>query len=99
MFLRETEDGVVIQIHVVPRSSKREIAEFQDNALKVRITSPPVEGRANEECQELFSHTFGVRKSAVTILSGHKSRKKSIVIKGVRKTDIEHVLRKFIPSL
>ena len=62
--IRETENGVVLDIRVLPRSSRCELAGIQDGALKMKITAPPVEGRANEECIRFLSDLLKVRKSA-----------------------------------
>jgi uncharacterized protein (TIGR00251 family) len=90
--IRETEHGVIFHIHVVPRSAKCEVAGVQGDALKLRITAPPVEGQANTECIRFLSDILGVRKKQVTILSGHKSKKKTVAIEGVRRKDIEALI-------
>ncbi len=87
--IKETEDGVILQVHVVPRSAKSEIAGFQGDALKLRITAPPVEGQANAECIRFLSDILGIKKKQVRILSGHKSRKKTFAIEGIRRKNIE----------
>jgi uncharacterized protein (TIGR00251 family) len=90
--IKETEHGVIFHIHVVPRSAKCEVAGIQGDALKLRITAPPVEGQANTECIRFLSDILGVRKKQVTILSGHKSKKKTVAIEGVRRKDIESLI-------
>lgn len=87
--IRETENGVVVDIRVLPRSSRCELAGIQDGALKMKITAPPVEGRANEECIRFLSDALKVRKSAITIIGGSKSRNKTVCIAGVKAKDIE----------
>jgi uncharacterized protein (TIGR00251 family) len=74
-------DGVVVRILVQPRASKNEIVGIQENELKVRLTSPPVEGAANELCRQFFSKQLNLPKSAVAIISGEKSRHKRLLIK------------------
>jgi uncharacterized protein len=90
--IKETEDGVILQVHVVPRSAKSEIAGVQGDALKLRITAPPVEGQANAECVRFLSDILGIKKKQVRILSGHKSKKKTVAIEGIRKKDIEALI-------
>lgn len=92
VYIRETEQGVIFHIHVVPRSSKSEIAGIQDDALKLKITALPVEGQANDACIRFLSDILSVRKNQITIVSGHKSRKKTIAIEGIRKKDIEDII-------
>jgi hypothetical protein len=90
--IRETEHGVIFHIHVVPRSAKCEVAGVQGDALKLKITAPPVEGQANTECIRFLSDILGVRKKQVTILSGHKSKKKTVAIEGIGRKDIEALI-------
>ena len=89
LIVKEAKDGVRFPVRVLPRSSRCEIAGIQDGALKVKLTSPPLEGRANEECIRLLADAFRVRKAAVSILTGHKSRQKTVFISGLKRKDIE----------
>ncbi|PLY03076.1 MAG: YggU family protein [Desulfuromonas sp.] len=82
-WLRSVEEGTVISLHVQPRASRNEIIGEQDGALKVRLTSPPVEGAANKLCCEIFAKTCGVPKRNVSILSGEKSRQKRLLVSGL----------------
>ena len=86
--IRETETGVVFRIRVVPRASRCESAGFQDDALKLRITAPPVEGKANRECIRLLAGLLGVKKAQVTIIAGHASRTKTVAVEGVKAKEI-----------
>jgi uncharacterized protein len=81
--IRETETGVAFRIRVVPRASRCESAGFQDDALKLRITAPPVEGKANEACIALLAELLGVKKGQVAIIAGHASRTKTVAVHGV----------------
>lgn len=75
-----TEDGVIINLHIQPRASKNEICGVQANALKIRLTSPPVDGAANKLCREFLADLFHVPKSSVEIISGEASRHKRVRI-------------------
>jgi hypothetical protein len=86
--VRETETGAVFRIRVVPRASRCESAGFQDDALKLRITAPPVEGKANEACITLLAELLGVKKGQVEIVAGHASRTKTVAIEGVTAADV-----------
>ena len=86
--IRETETGIVFRIRVVPRASRCEPAGIRDGALKLRITAPPVEGKANEECLRLLAGLFGVKKAQVTIIAGHASRTKTVAVEGVKAKEI-----------
>jgi len=80
----ETRDGIIIEVKVAPRSSKRGILGVTDNMLKVKLTAPPVDGAANEQLIELLAETYGVKKSNVIILRGETSRRKTVKIMGVK---------------
>ena len=80
-------DGITIRLHLQPRASKTEICGIQGEELKVRVTSPPVDDAANRLCIEFFAKTFKRPKSAVTIISGQKSRHKKLHISGATLKD------------
>lgn len=71
------------KVRVVPRASKTEIVGELGGAVKVRVSSPPVDGAANAELVKLFAKTLGVGKNAVEIVSGETSKTKQIRITGV----------------
>jgi uncharacterized protein (TIGR00251 family) len=75
-----TADGIVLNLHIQPRASKNEVCGAQGDALKIRLTSPPVDGAANKLCREFVAELFQVPKSAVEILSGETSRHKRVKI-------------------
>lgn len=73
---------MVLTLHVQPRASKNQFCGVQDNALKIRLTSPPVDGAANRLCREFLADLLGVPRSAVAIVSGETSRHKRVRIAG-----------------
>jgi hypothetical protein len=75
--------SISIQVKVEPRSSKAGIVGRYREGIKVRLTSPPVEGRANKELIHILSKTFGIKKEDVEIISGRKSKNKVVVLHGV----------------
>jgi uncharacterized protein len=81
--VRETAAGVVFRVRVVPRASRSGIAGIQDDALKLRIMAPPVEGKANEACARLLAELLGVKKGQVQIIAGHASRTKTVAVAGM----------------
>lgn len=94
--IRETEKGAVLEIRVLPRSSRCEIAGVQDGALKIKITAPPVEGKANEECIRFISDLLKIRKSAISIIAGGKSKNKTVLVTGMTAQEIVKVIRPLI---
>lgn len=83
---------VRLSVHVQPRASRREIAGLHGDALKVRLTSPPVEGAANEELIELLANTFAVSPRAINIVAGQHSRSKIVEIEGITEQAVDAVV-------
>ncbi|HME36251.1 MAG TPA: DUF167 domain-containing protein [Candidatus Sulfotelmatobacter sp.] len=81
--IHETADGVTFAVKVHPRAKKNAITGELGDALKVSLTTPPVEGRANEACIELLAKLLKVPRSSVTIASGQSSRNKVIRVAGL----------------
>ena len=74
---------VSFSVRVQPRASREEVAgEYQD-ALKIRLTAPPVDDRANEALRKLLASRLKVPLAAVRITSGEHSRTKRVEIRGV----------------
>lgn len=65
-----------ITVQVKPNSRKEGVEDLPDGSYLVRVNAPPVEGKANERVIELLAEKFGIRKSAFTLRSGPKSKKK-----------------------
>ena len=81
--LQESTRGVSFQVRVHPRAKKNAITGELGDALKISLTTPPIEGRANEACIEFFAKLLKVPQSSVTIASGQTSRNKVIRVGGV----------------
>jgi uncharacterized protein (TIGR00251 family) len=81
-FLTTLKDGLILSVYVQPRSSKNQICGIQGDELKIKLTSPPVDGAANKLCREFIADLFDVSKSSVEIISGETSRHKRLRIFG-----------------
>jgi len=81
--ISETETGVTFPVKVHPRAKKAAITGELGDALKVSLTAPPIEGRANDACIEFFAKILKVPRSSITIASGAGSRNKVIRVAGV----------------
>jgi uncharacterized protein len=90
--VHETERGITFGIKVHPRAKKNAISGAIGDALKVSLTTPPIEGRANEACIEFFAKLLKVPRSSVTIASGQTSRNKVIRVVGVTGQYIQNKL-------
>lgn len=74
------DDRLTLHVRVQPRASRDEIVGIQGNHLKVRITAPPVEGRANAHLIEFLAREFGVPKSRISLIGGECGREKRLLI-------------------
>lgn len=81
-FYTQTPEGVVLNVRAQPRSSRPGIDGIMGDALKVRIKSAPVDGKANKEIVEVLADEFGVPKSAVMFKGGETAKSKRILVKG-----------------
>ena len=81
--VHDVPNGASFAVKVHPRAKKNAITGELGDALKVSLTTPPVEGRANEACIEFFAKLLKVPRSSVTIASGQSSRNKVIRVAGV----------------
>lgn len=81
-----------ISVRVVPRSSRNAI-EWEDGALKVRLTAPPVEGAANEALLTLLAQHLGLAKRDIQIVHGATGRHKTVEIKGMTMEELEQRIR------
>ena len=89
MYFTETAEGVIVNVRAQPRSSRAGIdGLFGADALKVRIRSAPVDGKANKELIEVLADAFGLPKSAVVFKGGETSKTKRLLLRGARKENI-----------
>jgi len=82
-FLRETAVGVVLTLKVIPRSSVNAVAGVQADALKLKITAPPVDSAANAEVVRFLAQVLDVPRGAVQLLRGATSRHKQVQVVGL----------------
>jgi uncharacterized protein len=86
--LHETSAGVTFTVKVHPRAKKNAITGELGDALKLSLTTPPIEGRANQACIEFFANLLEVPRSSVTIASGQTSRRKVIRVTGLAAEEV-----------
>jgi hypothetical protein len=83
---------IVIKVKVLPRSSRTEIAGRENDVYKVKLTDPPVEGRANKALIAFLAEKLGVPKRDIEIVSGKTGRLKTIRIRGLPAVEIAQAL-------
>jgi hypothetical protein len=81
LLIQAHPDGLSFKIHVQPKSSRNRIVGLHGEALKLKLTAPPVEGAANKACLEVLAHAIEVPKSHLEIAAGQSSRLKKIFIR------------------
>jgi uncharacterized protein (TIGR00251 family) len=91
--VRDTPSGATFQVKVHPRAKKNAITGEVGDALKLALTAPPLEGRANQACKEFLAEVLNVPRSSVTIAAGESSRNKVVRVAGVNAAEVEAKLR------
>ncbi len=92
MELTEHEGGVMFAVRVVVRASRDAIGGVYGEALKVRLSAPPVENKANDALRRLLAEHLNLPVSAVRIVAGEKSRTKRISVAGITRAQIIKLL-------
>ena len=84
----ETALGVSFAVKVQPRARRNAVAGVVGEAMKVQVTAPPEDGRANEAVVELLAETLGVKRRQVEILTGTTSREKVVRVTGMSRREL-----------
>ena len=83
---------MVIKVRVIPNSARNEVVSRIGSILRVKISAPAVEGKANEELCEFLSDFFDVKRSMVFLRKGERGREKTIEINGRSEEELDEVL-------
>lgn len=76
-------NSAVIRVRVRPRASRDEIVGWREDTLRLRVSAPPLNRRANDAVVELISRTAGVARSAVSVVAGERGRDKLVRVTGL----------------
>lgn len=87
-YVRTHADGVVLELFVRPRAARDAVVRLHGRALKVKVTAPPVEGRANEAVETLLAGVLDIARARVAVTSGRGSRTKRVVISGLSPEEV-----------
>jgi len=93
MWINSCKNGIRLSAIIQPRSSKNEVTGIYNNALKIHLTSPPVDGAANKACIRFFSKFLGVSPSEISIVQGFSSRNKTIEVIGLTEKQFREILK------
>ena len=94
--VRSTASGSSFTVKVHPRARKDAVTGSLGDALKVSLTVPPIEGRANFALVEFLSEVLSVPRSSVTIAAGQNSRRKVVAIAGLSADEVATRLQPFL---
>lgn len=92
MYIKEESKAVIFKVRVQPRASKNQVAELLGDAIKIRLTAPPVDGEANKALQDYIAKLFKIPKGRVELVSGHTGRNKYIRVKNVTTNTVRKII-------
>ncbi|MDD5676749.1 MAG: DUF167 domain-containing protein [Kiritimatiellae bacterium] len=82
-WITATKTGVMLSVHACPRAAQDQVQGLHGDAVKIRLHSPPVDGKANDALVAFLSRILDVPARALTIVSGLSARRKRVAITGV----------------
>lgn len=91
--VKDDAAGVTFRVHLQPRAARNEVAGLHGEALKIRVTAPPVDGLANKALCAYLADLLGVAAGRVNIQSGHTGRDKLVRVEGKKGADVLALLR------
>jgi uncharacterized protein (TIGR00251 family) len=97
--VRDTSAGATFAVKVHPRARKNAVTGVVGDALKLAVTAPPVEGRANQAVIEFFADLFQIPRASVTIAGGATGRNKVVRIAGMSRLAVEQRLMAILPKV
>jgi uncharacterized protein (TIGR00251 family) len=74
---------LILKVYLQPKSSKNEVVGPYRDGIKIKVTAPPIEGKANEALIRFLAKELGVAPSDIEIIKGHHSRKKMLKVSGI----------------
>jgi uncharacterized protein (TIGR00251 family) len=92
------EATVTLKVRLQPRATRNGIDGLHGDALKVKVTAPPVEGRANKAVKKLLAEQLGLSPSQIEIIAGERSREKVLRISGISRAEMEKALGITLPA-
>jgi hypothetical protein len=92
MAFRDGDGGLLIDVLVQPRASRKKIGPLCGDRLKIAVTAPPVDGAANAALIETLAKALAVPKRAIAVIAGHSSRRKTVRIDGVSRAAAQEKL-------
>ncbi len=92
----QADGAILLRLHVQPRAAQNQIAGLQGEALKLRLSAPPVDGKANKAVLAFLAELFSLPKSALSLKSGQQSRQKTVLVTGASEAAIRERLAAYL---
>lgn len=92
VYIRKAKDGLFLEVIVAPKASRNYLLGEYKDKIKIALTAPPINGKANEALIEFLSKLLRVPKRDITITKGLTSKQKTIYIRGI---NVEDFLKSF----
>ena len=93
MLIKPCDNKIRFSAIIQPRSSKNEVTGVYNDALKIRLTSPPVDNKANKACMSFFAKWLGISPSKISIVQGLSSKNKIIEVDGLTEKQFHEILK------
>jgi uncharacterized protein (TIGR00251 family) len=87
--ITEHAEGLILPVRAQPGARRQGVQGEQGSALKVAVTAPPRDGRANQALLEVLRAALGLKRAQVELLGGQTSREKRFLIRGVTRAELE----------
>ena len=96
---KDGKSGTAIQIKVIPRAKKNEVAGLmEDGSVRIRLTAPPVEGAANQALVEFLAQLLGIGKNQIEIVAGLTSERKLVSLVGITPQAVDKILHRAVQA-
>ena len=90
---KETTNETTIRVRVQPKASGNQILGFREDVLRLRVTAPPEDGKANAAVVRLLAQTLGISRSRLEVVRGHSSRDKVIRVSSMNTLEIRQQIK------
>jgi uncharacterized protein (TIGR00251 family) len=87
--LRNTAEGLIIPIKVIPSASKNTIIGWKNGRLKIKVCAPPEKGEANQAVIQLLSKVFQLSQNKIVLLRGESIREKEVLLVGYTQLEFD----------
>jgi uncharacterized protein (TIGR00251 family) len=92
-FVTPTKEGTLLNVRISPGAQRTSVAgAYGEDAIKLRVAAPPVEGRTNTEAERLLAGLLGVAASDVSVVKGASSRNKAVLVRGAKAEEVRQIL-------